>query len=123
MGNGSDAGFIDIDYSVRVESAREIVGKTFEDSTILGCSMNIIVNTIHNFEDSCRTNLDSYQYKENDSQALTKIKSEADLIMGNLYCVTVSNEKYFLLMMYWRMPLTWAYVAYLNKHHRMLVGT
>lgn len=95
MGNGTDAGFIDVDYSVHVESARETVGKTFEDSTILGCSMNIIVNTMHNFENSCGTNLDSYQYKENDSQTLTKIKSKVDLIMGNLHCVTVSNEKYF----------------------------
>ena len=29
MGNGTDAGFIDVDYSVHVESARETVGKTF----------------------------------------------------------------------------------------------
>ena len=67
---GTDAGFIDVDYPVRVEASCEVIDKTFEDSAMRGCSLNIIGNTMHNFENSCETTLDSYQYKENDSQVL-----------------------------------------------------
>ena len=54
----------------RVEASCEVIDKTFEDSAMRGCSLNIIGNTMHNFENSCETTLDSYQYKENDSQVL-----------------------------------------------------
>ena len=121
MGNGTDAGFIDVDYSVCVEASCEVIGKTFEDSAICGCSLNIIGNTVHNFENSCETILDSYQYKENNSQVLPEMKTEADPIMGDVHCVTVSSEKIFLLMMHWRTLVTWAYIIYFNKHHQILV--
>ena len=61
MGNGVDGGLMDVDYSVRVETSREIVGNWLEDSTILGCSLNIIANTMHDCENSCETILNSYQ--------------------------------------------------------------
>ena len=82
MGNGIDAGYIDIDCSVGVDASRKIVRKRFEDSTIIGYRLNTIGNTMHNCENSCENICDSYQYKENDSQILTKIKTEADHIMG-----------------------------------------
>ena len=46
MGNGTDAGFIDVDYSVCVEASCEVIRKTFEDSAICGCSLNIIGITV-----------------------------------------------------------------------------
>lgn len=61
LGNDTDSGFIDVDYSVRVEASREIVGNWLEDSTILGSSLNIIGNIIMcNGENSCKTILDNY---------------------------------------------------------------
>ena len=93
MGNGTDRGPIDVSYLVSVEASREIVGNCLEDSTILGCSLNIISNTMHNCDNSCKTILISYLYKENDSQILTEIKTEADPIIGDFHCVAVSNDK------------------------------
>lgn len=52
MGNGANAGFIDVDYPVRVNASHEIVGNRFVDNTILG--LNIINNIIHNCENSCK---------------------------------------------------------------------
>ena len=61
LGNDTDSGFIDVDYSVRVEASREIVGNWLEDSTILGSSLNIIGNIIMcNGENLCKTILDNY---------------------------------------------------------------
>ena len=90
MGSGTDAGFIDVDYWLPVDASHEIVGNRFADNTILGCRLNISDNTIHNCENSCETILDNYQYKENDYQIL---KTEARLIMADLQCVTVRNDK------------------------------
>ena len=50
---------------------------------------------MRNGENSCKTILDNYQYKENDSQILIEIKTKADPIMGDFHCVTVSNDKIF----------------------------
>lgn len=83
LGNGTDRGPIDVGYSVSVEASREILGNCLENSTVLGCSLNIVGNTMHNCENSCKTILNSYQYKENDSQILTELKTEADPIIGD----------------------------------------
>ena len=93
MGNGTDRGPRDVDYSASVEASREIAGNCLEDSTVLGCSLNIIGNSMHNCENSCKTISNSYQYKENDSQILTELKTEADPITGNFHCVAISNGK------------------------------
>ena len=83
LGNGTDRGPIDVGYSVSVEASCEILGNCLENSTVLGCSLNIVGNTMHNCENSCKTILNSYQYKENDSQILTELKTEADPIIGD----------------------------------------
>ena len=95
LGNSIGAGYIDVDCSVHVNRSREIVGERFEDSTIFGCSLNIISYTTHKCENSCEKIFDSYQYKENNSQILTKMKTNADPIIADLHCVTISDDKIF----------------------------
>ena len=60
LGNDTDGGFIDVDYSVRVEASREIVGNWLEDSTILESTLNIGNIIMCNGENSCKTILDNY---------------------------------------------------------------
>ena len=115
LGNSIDAGYIDCDCSVHVNGSHEIVGERFEDSNIFGCSLNIIADTTHNCENSCEKIFDSYQYKENDSQILTKMKTDADPIIVDLHCVTVSDDKKFPVDDTLENAL--AYVIYLSKHH------
>ena len=50
---------------------------------------------MRNGENLCETILNSYQYEENNYQILTEIKIEADPIMEDFHCVTVSNDKIF----------------------------